>query len=663
MRNICTILIPAILSVTMGIGQTVQSKPYPGGIYIFCGNDLPKKFTYVIERKKATDTGWSVAVELKAPASASECQGRLMNLPSSIASFTTIETSQLNRFWERYKTSQVLDSLYAYAMDPRYQFIAGAAWFDESAKEPGTYEYRVSKKDRSEQLTIVKEERITTPSNPYNGIANPLRFKPDEAGVIIHYAISDTLHTAGIRLLRSKHKENLFTEVESNTLFIKVKESTVAQVTDATAAQGISYSYVAIPYDGLGNSGRVGDTLNIYNLTKPSDIGLIQSLDIIPSEEKKGMGLSWKLKTNAGLASIEIYRGMSYDGAFTKIASLQPKQTAYFDDDNLLPATSYFYYIVANASYGRSFPSARIPGILKGARANILPPQHLSVSRKGNLVTLTFTKTEADTRGYYIFRANSYTGQLEQQPRMLLSTDSALTYTDTLPAINTPQTYSYAVADINTSYKISPVSERVSVQTSGPLPVPSGVTAMLQTDRVFLTWKDAKKTNPAVTGFRIFRNAVDETGKEIEQLNLINTVTPDVNSFTDSSVTNGVRYRYQVQSTGLEQSDTSSLSQWASILFPGRLPLGPGQVLAYASDDNKAVIKWDLPIDKNVEKTRIYRSIAGQEPVLIKELNVPVKVFEDVTIEKNITYYYMLTSVDKTKQESKATDAVAVKIR
>jgi fibronectin type 3 domain-containing protein len=661
MKNILWFLATILVFVKTVDAQSLKSKTYSSGIYIFCGNELPKKFSYIIERKMPANADWITVAAIKAPAGEADCQGRLMSLPSSMADFTHIEAVQVTRFWERCRTSGVLDSLYAYAFDPRYQFAAGCAWFDEGLTRPGVYQYRISKKDKADSMSLLKEERITFPSKTYAGTLSVLRFKPDERGVIIHYSLTDTINTAGIKLYRSKHLENNFTEVESRAFFTLVNKTTIGQVVDATAVQGITYSYTAIPYDALGNTGTPGDTLVVYNNSKPAAIGVVQRFEVKPSEEKQGMDLLWKLQSNVYISSIEVYRSAAYDGIYQKIASIPAKQTTYFDDHGLEPATSYFYYIVANAAYGRSYPGARVPAILKGSKANIIAPQQLAVARKGNVVTLSFTKAEPDTRGYYVYRANGHTGALQQLPRMLLSTDSAVVYKDTLPFSNLPQVYAYAVADVNTSYNISPVSERISVQTSGSvLPVPDGVAAMLLNNTVFVTWKNPGKRITAISGYKIVRSTVDDEGQETTATAFAR-VGWNAHSYTDTAITDGIRYRYQVQSIGIEEADTSSLSRWASIAIPAQQPLQPGRVLAYAAD-KKALIKWDMPADTSVIKTRVYRALAGQQPQLLKEMNNTVYQFEDTSLELNKTYYYIITTVNKKNRESKPTDAVAVKI-
>lgn len=639
----------------------VKTMTYATGVYVFCGTELPRRFSYIVERKSASDTGWTVVAELRTPKSEAECQGRLMSIPEVMLSNTQIDSAKVKWVWGKLYGAGALDSLYAFAMDPRYQFVAGVGWFDEGLAA-GTYQYRVAKKDREDHLVPAGEQRISFPSVSYEGRLRPVRFKPDERGVIIHYAVSDTLHTAGVKLLRSKQHERQYGEVTVKPFFTKVNNQWVAQVIDSSAVKGMAYQYVAIPFDPLGNPGPASDTLTVYTLVKPGEVGMVQTFDVKPSEAKQGMELSWTIKTSVALTSVEIYRSRSgYDSTYEKIASVPPQQATYFDDRNLQPATSYFYYIIANGAYGRSFPSARVPGILKGNNANIIPPQGVTATRRGNIVTLSFTKVEPDTRGYYIYRANSYTGPLQQLSRMVLSTDSLVQYVDTLPLTGSPEVYSYAVADINTSYAVSPTGERVSVRTPGRIPIPDGVAAIKQGDDVWVTWKDQSR-QALVVAYQLFRSEVAEAGGKASNETMIAQLPPEQNSYLDTTVIEGKRYRYSVRCRGLEEGDEGGMSQWASIYLPDPLPLAPTQVMAIAAE-NKVLLRWEAPADPSVAKINIYRAKAGETAQKITSLLVSVKTYEDATAQKGVTYYYFLAAENGNKKESRVTEPVAGKVR
>lgn len=661
MRKLFLLFIVVNISA-MACAQSFKSKSYKTGIYVFCGNELPKRFSYIIEKKTPADTAWKIIAELKAPKSEADCRKTMLSLPASIASFTNIQDREIKKLWQQIQSARTLDSLYAFGLDPRFQYAAGCVLLDENVPAHGIYQYRISKLERNGTKTLVNEERVNFPSNSYNCKLTPVKFKPGEENIRITYAVSDTFNTAGIKLYRSKYEEKKFSEIPSNVFFTNENNRLVAQVTDAGTVPGITYTYVGVPVDALGNEGTPADTLHIYNIVKPSDVGLIQKFDVTPKEKERGNLLEWKLKTDKGIASVDVYRSQTYDGTYKKLISLTPKESKYFDDKDLTPSKASFYYILVNNGYGNSLPSARIPAILQGNKQNLFPPQNITAARNGKIVKLTFLKLEPDTRGYYIYRATGYTAPLKQMQRMLLSSDSLLTYIDTLPESNLPEVYSYAVADINNSYNISPLSERVSVQTSGSnLPAPSGVAAIYRGNNVFVTWKDVSIINPSVTGYKLYRVESDEEGKE-KGMPYVITETNGENLFTDTKISEGIRYHYYVQTIGLDTADVSSLSRNASILIPEQTTINPGNVTAIAAQ-NKIVIKWDLPADSSLNRIRVYRAVSNQKATLIKDLPATEKQFEDTTVEVNTMYYYFITTVNSQNKESKPTSAVSAKVR
>lgn len=657
------ILFLLFLTVTAGVtAQPFKSKAYKTGIYIFCGAELPKQFSYLIEKKTDNGNEWIPVAEIHSPKNEAECEAALLRLPGVMASLTTIDESQTKKLWQFTQKALVLDSLYAYAYDARYQSAAGCAWFDEGLTKSGNYQYRINKLSKSGEKTLLNEIKVPFPGNPFGGIVHALNFRLNEININISYTVSDSVNTAGVKLYRSLYKQNKFSEIPANVIFTREKGKIVALITDASIATGVTYSYLAAPYDALGNIGvQTKDTLNIYNLIKPSDIGIVEKFDAEQNIEKRGVDLKWKLKNSLYVTSIDIYRSATYDGSYGKIASVAAKETEYFDNNKIKPATAYYYYVLINNGYGNSLPSARIPVILKGNKQNLLPPQNLTISRKGRIVTLTFQKLGHEIHGYYIYRANGYIAPLAQMPNMLLSKDSILTYNDTLPLSASPDVYSYAVASVNTSYNISPLTERVSVQYSGGmLPVPSKVNVMLLEKSVFVTWENVSEQNAAVSAYYVFRSIVGQNNKS-DDLKRIAVNSYDQNSFTDTAVIEGTHYRYNVQCIGADSSDVGSISMPAGIDIPELLPSQPGSVSAYGSD-KKIVIQWDIPDDKSVAGYRIYRAVASKEATLLKQLSADANQYEDTSVNANQVYFYYIRSFNKEGKESNPTDEVSAKI-
>lgn len=233
------------------------------------------------------------------------------------------------------------------------------------------------------------------------------------------------------------------------------KNEPVAFVRDENPELGMTYSYFAVPYDGLGNLGNPSDTINIYLVSKDADLGLITYFEVTSIPDKGGNMLKWNYDTKTWINLIEIYRSELYNDQYELVSTVSPNVREYFDSYDINPAKSYFYYIKLNDGLGNSIPSARFPAVLEGKKANAVEPQDLELIRNGNVVTLKFRPVGHDIRGAYVYRANGYQAPLEQLPRIVLSTDSIVTYVDTLPMQQRPEVYSYAVASVNISHNLS----------------------------------------------------------------------------------------------------------------------------------------------------------------------------------------------------------------
>jgi len=651
-----TQLLFLLILVVLQVKSQSVSKCYQTGNFIFCGNELPKKFNYLIERKTIED--WKPIAELKAPQSEAECMAAIMQLPASIAAVTPINKGTISFIWDKIQKSDIIDSLFAYRTDPRYQYVAGTGWFDDGICEPGIYTYRIKKVSKNGTVTTIGEVNVTFPSTPIVSKIMPVRFKLNERSISISYSITDYSTIAGIKLYRSAYLKNSFSEVPVQMMYMREKGELVAILTDENVSKGLTYSYVAQPYDALANVGKTTDTLNIYFVAKPADIGLVTKIQAIPTPEKGGNLLKWDIDYSMNVNTVDIYRSATYEGPYKLIAALNPKTKEYFDSREISPAITYYYYIIINTGIGQSLPSVRVPAILEGKKVNSIPPQDLTATRNENIVTLNFRRLGNDIKGYYVYRGDGYVAPLEQMARMLLSTDTLLTYTDTLPQTINSMVYSYAVASVNSSYNISPQSNRVSISYSGGrLPVPEKVNAMLDNDNVLVTWSDAASLNSGVSSYRIFRKtSYDDKVEKPEEL--IATTGFSNNSFIDRSLVSGRYYSYRVQCVGSDSLDIGSISQPAGILYKANALLQPGNISAIPSEKS-IILRWTLPVDDNLVASLIYRSTENKPPVLLKEVDKSTETFEDITAQKKVRYFYFIVLKYYADRTSIPTDAVS----
>lgn len=658
MKRILFIINIVLLSGVSLDAQSPSGRAYPNGIYIFCGKEIPRNFYYLIEKKGAADR-WEAVAELRAPQNAAALKANMLNLPPAFLSDMQLPLDMSDYFWTKISKSFTVDSLLVYALDPKIMAAAGCGWFDDDLAQGQTFQYRISRVTLNETIPL-GEVSQRFPENNYRGTLEILQFMPGDDAVTLYYGLTDSVSTAYTKLYRSRFLENDYSEVPASTAYTNLNGRTVAVISDESATKGIAYSYVAIPTDYLGNQGTPSDTLNVYNLASQTDIGSATALTAVGDMERQGVALSWEVKTDFFVQSYELYRSRNFDSGYERVATLSADVTSWFDE-GVNPAESYFYFVIMNNGYGQSVPGVRVPVILEGAKYNILPPQNVVAELQGNLAQLSFSSIERDIRSYQIFRGEGYTGGMTLVAT-IDAADSVTVFVDTLELSATPQIYSYAVADVNSSNSVSPLSERVSIQyNGGMLPVPSSVDARLRDDGIFIVWDDMSQQNAFVTGYNLWRSTVDNDGAVEEEPQLVATLMYDQNGYTDSQITPGKHYRYVLESFDYN-GEKSSQSQHVGVAVPMRLPLAPGQVTAIAATD-RILLRWDVPDDPNIQNIRVYRATSGVQPVLLAERPADSETHEDQTAQKGEQYYYYVVTVNDRGQESKPDEPVSARLR
>lgn len=667
MRTVCAALV-SILSFASLQSLTAQpftSRAYSTGNYIFCGKELPKGFAYIVE--KEVDGRWREIARLKTPQNLSECNARLFSLPDPVASANNITPQDLEFVWERVMLmDSSLDSLYLYGMNRVYQYIAGCGWFDEGISEAGTYKYRVSKLTGQDILTGTQEISVDFPPKPLNLTATPVSYQINPSAITLRYKVADLQNTANMKIFRSPYLRNNFREIFPEFGFGEYKDEMVAVYTDRDATPGMTYSYLAVPHDDLGNMGKPTDTLQVYFVSKDADLGLIKYVNVTSIPEKQGNKVEWDFNTQTYIHMVSVYRGSDYDGDYQLLITLTPDVKEYFDTYEIEPAESYYYFIVISDGLGNSIPSARFPAILEGRRENPIPPQDVEISRDGNLVTLTFRTVGSDIHGAYVYRADGYDAPLEQLPNMAFSTGDTICYTDTLPLSRNPNVYSYAVASINKSYNISPMSSRVNTAFSGGmLPIPQKLDGSSSQDAVWLVWSDVSEQNSFITGYQIFRRAtyIDPwDGNEHEEPEqYIGTTDFETNHFTDSLVVPGREYIYRVRAMASDSLDVGGFSLPFSVYTPASHIMPPTDLYAIATEKS-VLLQWVMPLVPGIESVVVWRGEENGEIKPLEALKPDTETFEDTSATKGVMYYYCLTVKYKNGVESAPSELASAKI-
>lgn len=653
----------SILSCQLLTGQP-KAAVHPGadGIYIFCGSELPKGFHYQISRKELNGD-WQKIATLGFPRNKGDWQGRLTeaslkNFNSRLPDSVSVEFG-----WGKLKLGDTVDSLYYLSANPVFQIAAGVGFWDITAKRGVKYQYQIGKTGRQ----AAASGDYTLLQGTYNWPGNPsaISIAPDtiltgSQSVMINWRLANFGKMAGCRVFRTYYlKEEPFIEIRPDITYFVEDSKQYLSMEDKTVTDGQQYSYFIIPYDFYGNQAHSSDTIHVYNKMINTARSFVLDFKGKSMEEENKIRLSWKITRGEPLASIDIYKSLDYNGNYFRVSSVSPTDTL-FDDFNVQPVTPYYYTLVLNTPFGRTFPSATLPVVFKANRKTSFPPQNLTAKRTGGLVHLQWTNPYSDVRAFYVYRMGSYSGNMTPIGQVV-SSDTLVTYTDTVANLPSSPVWSYAVASENTSYAISPLSARVNVPGNEKnLPIPAIQNIFVTKGNVEIFWNDPEDVPGR--GFLIKRREADEEYRPLSSSveKTFQTSSTLINSFTDTTAEPDHYYSYVVQFLGVNEGDSSSPSLPAGAFIPLDTPLPPNNVTAVQQKGN-VLLQWELPLGVDFDEIHVYRATAGTELTLLKTLKKDEVSFLDNSVKKGVDYFYWVATV-RAGLEGRTDDPVGIKV-
>ncbi len=330
-----------------------------------------------------------------------------------------------------------------------------------------------------------------------------------------------------------------------------------------------------------------------------------------------------------------------------------------------------------------SFPSLTISGQkLGGIRREVVyryteelpvtqPPRDTKTLLPGDIdptvptsVTL-FAKVPPIGRQQFT-RLRQRTDSIEASELPAATAGARLVYEDS-PAFHTsdgrPLRLDYAVVTEGLTAK-SEMSNIVSiVPIDVPVP-PDAVTATSKPEGVVLTWNAPQKAmtgneKPRIVGYNIYRSPKGQQPEELATP--VNTSPVSQTTYTDTPPYGAHQYVITaISSTGPPRIE-SDPSAPATAEFKDLLPPPPPTGLTALVETKAVRLVWDAVDAPDLAGYRIYRTegtglqelkIAGKFPLV---LNPPLTQtnYTDTTINRGISYFYEVTSVDKSGNESK----------
>ncbi len=323
----------------------------------------------------------------------------------------------------------------------------------------------------------------------------------------------------------------------------------------------------------------------------------------------------------------------------------------------------YFYYLVMTDPFGNnSFRSAKVFGYYK---SSLIPSTPYDLIGEGinKGVKLIWTKPSDFIQSYNIYRNNGASDTLALLTS-IKSTDSSIVFYDTSRVLQGNKVYGYSIRSESTSGILSPFSDTIYAKPNiaVSLKPPLDLRGYARDSVVQLYWQNLYPLMPTLDGYKIYRKIASSQTKANEEFKpVIDSLFPaKQNNYVDSSIQIGTDYEYAVQAIDI-YGNKSPLSSSILIKSNSVAVLPPGGIKAQRSEAG-ILIKWDNSFQKNIKQYKIYRYERGNKPILISSKSASEKSeYLDKDVKKGNLYFYYLSSVDDSNNESIPSQEVGIR--
>jgi hypothetical protein len=328
------------------------------------------------------------------------------------------------------------------------------------------------------------------------------------------------------------------------------------------------------------------------------------------------------------------------------------------------------------------------PGAPQPPSLNIPKPVHdLQATRKGDVITLTWTNPTETTDGALVrrtgktfvrrgFVAAESSAPVTTSPLVELPLPVALkegqpataTFNDSLTNIQPPPAANFAVYTVqaaNSSGRSSGSSSQVFVPLVLTPATPKNVRADVIADGVKIAWEQVlpPRKDSGLTvryGYRIMRR-LDGSNQPVVVSEL--SVGNEAMAVIDKGIEWEKKYQYWITSIAswqqddqykgvLEGEDSSVITVVTKDIFPPAVPTGLQAVFSGVSQQAFIDLTWTPNTEPDLAGYNIYRRTEGQQPVKINSDLVKTPASRDSAVQPGTKYFYSVSAVDLRGNES-----------
>src|SRR5437773_7235764 len=406
----------------------------------------------------------------------------------------------------------------------------------------------------------------------------------------------------------------------------------VLSYTDSAVTDGQTYSYKVTAVNAVGEGPRSNEASGrpTAGPTVPSPP---RQLNATPGEAP--VTLTWLAPSSDGgspITNFKIYQGTASGGE-----SLLATVGAVFSypDSSVTNGVTYYYYVTAVNGIGASGSSNEVSATPVAGPSVPDAPQNLVATPGNGTMTLTWSPPPWDVRspvtGYTVYR-----GTNSGNRSFFVPLGNVTTYTDT--GLANGQRYYYVVTAINAIGEGPPSSE-VSAKPATVPGSPGNLQAIPGNRNVTIQWSGAANNGAPVTNYTVYRGTTSGSTSWVKTLG-------NVDTYTDTGLTNGVRYYYRVAAVNRVGEGTKSNEASASPTAGPSVPSVPRN-LAPTAGSGVVTLRWSAPAADGgspIKNYTIYRGVSRDSLMVLVRASA-LSLF-DGGLTNGVTYYYAVAAVN-----------------
>jgi hypothetical protein len=253
------------------------------------------------------------------------------------------------------------------------------------------------------------------------------------------------------------------------------------------------------------------------------------------------------------------------------------------------------------------------------------------------------------------------------------------------PQLHSGQPFVYRVRTLFTAKRPSPDSKDVTLDLYPVAERISSLDASLTEQGIDLKWPAPTRTSageplPAIKEYHVYRGELDPATASVAASDpqqakwkspLLQLGTTSTTDYRDSGFDYGKTYAYAARSVisspggAVESSDSPLAIVTPKDTFPPAAPEGiVAAIQPGATPGSVAVeLSWSINVESDLAGYRVYRSERqGARGALLTPELLPSPAYRDNSVAYDQPYWYTVTAVDRSGNESPASLAVAVEV-